>query len=713
LHNSNFYKLHKKLQELLIVKGFKSLRPIQEKSIDIILNNENLLILAPTASGKTEAALLPIISSIFNEDDLSLKCLYVAPLKALLNDIEERLLALKRNDDAAPYILKWHGDVPRSKKLKSLKEIPDILLITPESLEVLLVSPYIDHRNLFKKIRYAVIDEIHNFAFSPRGSQLLSILSRIDDISVTPIQRIGLSATIGNPSKILEWMCNGSPLKSQFITSTESSKIPEIQIIYLEPDDTNAYLDNLRKLCSNGKTLIFNNSKSSAEQVSKDLESIGINSYVHHGSVAKFIREDAEDKIKHESHGVISATSTLELGIDIGDLDKVIQIQNLPSINSFLQRIGRTGRRSGKNPFIACLTSDYHYLLLDIAIVSLGIIDKYSEPLLPSDKRFDILLQQLLSEGVSRYGANKHRFFNTVRKAYCFKGITGEEYEELIKYWVDNNIIRIENEDVLLGTEGERVFGRKNYLELYSVFEASDQYEVICKKESIGVLDSRFVNSKEGNFLFRLAGRKWKVLEIDDERSIIEVIPTTEGITPFWNSGGFFNVDYRVAQRAREILGDEFDTKLIKLGAFEEKVLDIIRKEKEFEIIQDLEIKLVLREDSIYVFTYAGTMLNDILAILLKRYSNIAAKDIDCFKLEFKEKGVSLKSIFDLLNDIKLKENYDSVFKILYEEMRVWRYSKYSEYIPENLSKNFILSNYFGITEFLEYIHTINLTCQE
>jgi len=706
LPESNFYKLNKNLQDILISKGFSSLRSIQEQSIEVILNNENVLILAPTASGKTEAALLPIMSSILNNTDneLYLKCIYVAPLKALLNDIEERLIDLKGGENTAPYILKWHGDVPRSKKLKGLKEVPDILLTTPESLEVLLVSPHIDHIALFRKIQFVIIDEIHNFAFSPRGSQLISILSRLDYISESSIQKIGLSATIGNPQNILDWMCYKNPLKSSIISYTELSKKPSISIRHYESDDEAAYLNNLKELCSNGKTLIFNNSKYYTEKIAKDLESIKIHAYVHHGSLSKFIREDAEDKIKNESRGVISATSTLELGIDIGNLDKVVQYQVLPSVNSFLQRIGRTGRRSGKNPFIACLSDEYDHLLLNIAIVSLGIIDKYSEPLNPSTKRYDILFQQLLSEAVSEYGINKNTFFKKVSNAYCFKEITSVDLEALINYWYDLKLIRIENDDILLGLEGEKIFGRRNFLELYSVFDSSDQYEVIFNKESIGVLDSWFVKSKKEHFLFRLAGRKWKVREIDDDRKTIDVVEAFNVNVPVWRTGGGMIIGYRTAQRVREILNGEFDCNLISLGENEKNILKIINKEAEFESMLSSQIMILSREGIIRVFTYGGTIYNTILSILLEMYSKVKTGIVDHYKIEFSKKDISKENLKIILEKI-VSLDYKTLYPIIYESITdVGRYSKYSEYIPEHHSKHYIVSQYFNLDEFLEYI---------
>jgi ATP-dependent helicase Lhr and Lhr-like helicase len=713
LKKSNFYKLDPKLQELLRNSGFHSLRKIQEDSIESQFNNENLLIVAPTASGKTEAALLPIISSILcdNTNETSLKCIYIAPLKALLNDIESRLFNLKNYEDSQPYILKWHGDVPRSKKLKGLKDVPDILLITPESLEVLFISPHIDQVKLFEQVKFIVIDEVHNFSSNPRGAQLISLISRIENISNYSIQKIGLSATVGNPDKILEWMTSKSQLKSKYLISEDTSKKIKIKIYHIKDDnDEDRFLKILSTLCKDGKTIIFNNSRYFTEDISKKLENLNIECYVHHGSLSKFIREEAEDKIKNEINGVISATSTLELGIDIGDLDKAIQIQNFASVNSFLQRLGRTGRRSHKNPFIVSITDNNYDFLINLAIISLGVYNKFTEPINPSTRRYDILLQQLLSHAISYYGAGKIKFWNIVKNAYCFIGITKIEYDYLIQFWTDNGLIRIINDDILLGEIGEKYFARRNYLELFSVFESNDQYEVIFNKYSIGVLDSWFVKSKEGKFLFRLAGKKWRTDEIDDERKLIYVSLTSQGVLPVWMGGSFIEIDFRVAQRVREIITGEFDCSLFDLDYDEIDALINIKKGKEFIGIVKSEILITITEDGLSLITYTGTMYNTMLSYLIKYYSGVTSESNDYASILYKKKSFAKENLYELLLKIKSNLNYNTIYDILLKEIKIWKYSKFAEFIPEDLSKKFIISEYYNIDEFINYFKDVTIT---
>jgi ATP-dependent helicase Lhr and Lhr-like helicase len=713
---SNFYKLDSKLQEMLRNKDFCSLRKIQEDSIDYIFSKNNLLIVAPTASGKTEAALLPVISSILGnkENDRYLKCLYIAPLKALLNDLESRILDLKDYGESQPFILKWHGDVSRSRKLKELQAVPDILMITPESLEVLFISKYINQAEIFEKIEFIIIDEAHNFAATPRGAQLISLINRIENLSEFSIQRIGLSATIGNPKIILNWMCSGSELESKLLVSEKAPKKFKSEIFHLENEkDDGRLLNILQNVCNDGKTIIFNNSRSFAEEIAKKLEKINIDCSVHHGSLSKFIREEAEDQIKNEAKGVISATSTLELGIDIGDLDKVVQCQSYPSVNSFLQRMGRTGRRSGKNAHILSITDNEKDFLLNLSIISLGLYDNFFEPINPSKCRYDILLQQLLSESISYYGINKDKFWDNIRCSYCFRDINKEEYSYLIKYWEEEEIIRILDESILLGEKGEKYFANRNFLELFSVFETSDQYEVIYNKFSIGVLDSWFVKSKPGRFLFRLAGKKWQVEEIDDQSKLIYVSLTTDGIPAVWMGGSVTNINYRIAQRIRDIICNEFENRLFNLNEQEYNALANIQKGKSYIRIPKSKLLITKTEEGTTIVTYAGTMINQILSCILTKNKEIRQIDCDHIRLYFKKKSITEKDIFDLLNKIRNEIDYSFVYNILIEEIKVWRYSKFAEYIPEELSKKFIISEYYDIDEFLGYIKDIDIVLDD
>lgn len=712
MEKSNFHKLNSRLQELLRRKGFQSLRQIQENSIEELFNQKNLLLVAPTASGKTEAAFLPVISDILNNNDSEphLSCIYIAPLKALLNDIELRLIELKDIEESQPYILKWHGDVSRSKKLKGIKDKPDILLITPESLEVLFISSYINHEELFKKVKFVVIDEIHNFAISSRGAQLISLISRIQEISHYKIQKIGLSATIGDSKKILDWMTYNTHLKSECIRSKEKSKTAKIKIYNLNEEEEDTKRSKiLASLCKDGKTIIFNNSKSFTEEISYELEKINIKCAVHHGSLSKFIREEAEDEIKTEANGVISATSTLELGIDIGDLDKVIQFQSFPSVNSFLQRLGRTGRRSGKNPFIVSITDNDDDFLINLAIISLGLFDRFTEIIIPSKNRYDILLQQLLSNTISYYGTKKEKFIKILDTTFCFSGITESEYHYLINFWDKTEIIRIIDGLILLGEEGEKNFAKRNFLELFSVFESRDQYEVIYDKFSIGVLDSWFVKSKKEKFAFRLAGRKWQVEEIDDTRKLIYVSSTSRGFSPSWIGGSFSSIDYKIAQRVREIISEEYDCEIFNLENDERNSLLKIRKGKLYYKTKKSEILITKTENRISLITYAGTSINSILNYLIKKHSGISPEFIDYFYLSYKKKVFTENKLKELLLKIKDDLNFENIYNIIFNDIEIWKYSKYSEYIPEELNKKYIISEYYNIDDFIKYFNDVKV----
>lgn len=703
MKDSQFFQLNERIQNLLIQKGFRNLKPIQEKSTKAIFDNKNVLIVAPTASGKTESAFIPVISKILDDtsDELSLKCIFVAPLKALLNDIERRLISLKESEDSSPYLFKWHGDVNRYQKLKALKFEPDILLTTPESLEVIFVSSKINHIEFFKHVRYIIIDEIHYFAASNRGSQLNSLISRVQNVSLNEIQRIGLSATIENPEQIIEWMCYGSDLEKELIKSSEVRKTPELKLFYDEKFE-NTTQELLHSLCKNSKAIIFSNSKTDTEKIAQDLQKVNIDVEVHHGSISKYIREEAEEKIKQNERGVISATSTLELGIDIGDLSKVIQYENLPSINSFLQRLGRSGRRTGSNPHIACISYNGEQLLLNLAIISLGLIDNYCEPIKPSSIRYDILFQQLLSEAVASYGIRVDEFRKKINRSYSFKDITSNEIDELIEFWVNENLIRKDNDFILLGVKGEKNFTYKNYMELFSVFYSNDEYEVLNNKNSIGVLDSDFVNRMTPEFLFRLAGRKWMVEEIKHNVKHIYVSEASGGSIPRWSGFGGHNFDYRIAQRVREIVAFEFDLSPLNLTEdFSQPIEELGAGEKYLKMLND-EIRIISFNKKTILFTYAGSQFNSLISLLIDQF-----EDLDCNKFDFVFIEYKKSDLFSKLRSgiEKIKNLSSSELKnILMNKIEVDYDSKYAKYLPDKFLRKYIIERDFNPEEFLNYI---------
>lgn len=715
---SNDRELLDSLHPRLIAKiekdwGHGGFTDIQRNAIPPILNGKNVLLLAPTAGGKTEASLLPVISNLLQNDstEYRIRSIFIAPLRALLNDLDERVENWASACGLSSF--KWHGDVSRASKKSALKNPPDIMLTTPESLEVLLLSPQTNSQELFGYIESIIIDEAHYFADNSRGAQLISLIERIENISEYTIQRIGLSATVGNPDLIISWLSGESHLKQQVIRAKGKEKNINIKVRYIDEEEIDfheKYNQALSSFAHVGKSIFFNNSKRNAEKLARDLELINIKSEVHHGSLSKLIREEAEHLMKISPDCVISATSTLELGIDIGNLDRVIQCDNLPSVNSYLQRLGRTGRRADTEATLGTIVKDPGTFLLNLAIISKGN-ENYSEPLKPSSKRYDILFQQLLTAIVGEYGVNVDSYWNILKNAFCFKDITQDEYYFLLEYWQSKDWITVINRVASLGLTGEKIFSSKNYMELYSVFQTSDDYEVIHQGEPIGVLDAMFVHTMSDEFYFRLAGRKWVVEDIDTNMKKLFVQKSHEAPPPLWMGGGGYNIEYPVAQRVRELTCGEYTPDFLEEQ--ELSLLEYLQKGQVFLPALKDEIKIRKHEGGISIVTYAGTMVNDVICTWLKKITGLSLVTSDYIAIDIDSKKFTAETAIATLQQI-LNSTHEGISPETWAELFVERgegleFSKYSEYLPSSFNVQCLISSYFDRENFSDIIRNYKL----
>ena len=333
-----FEQLHPSLQYHVVnTLGWSTLRPTQLAAIAPIHAGSHCLLLAPTAGGKTEAAAIPILSRMLTEAWPGTSVLYICPIKALLNNLEHRLthyagLVGRR-------IEVWHGDISQSRKNRALRDAPDILLTTPESIEAMLISVRVERPAWFGNLRTVIVDELHAFAADDRGWHMRSVLHRLDQYLDRPLQRIGLSATVSNPTELLAWF---APSGTRAVVGSASvSTEADVTIDHVASLENAATV--ISRLHRGEKRLVFCDSRSSAEQLSSMLRAKEMRTFVSHASLSVSERRQAEAAFTEEKDCVIVATSTLELGIDVGDLDRVIQIDSPSSVSSFLQRMGRTG----------------------------------------------------------------------------------------------------------------------------------------------------------------------------------------------------------------------------------------------------------------------------------------------------------------------------------------------------------------------------------
>jgi ATP-dependent Lhr-like helicase len=542
--------LSDKVRELVKARGWTSLTEIQDKAIRPILEGHNVIIVAPTGYGKTEAALLPILSKISQESVEPVALLYITPLRALINDIYERI-----NWWASKFgliVARKHGDVPHSERSRRLRRIPHILVVTPESLEIdLNWAP--KFRQYYRNLKWVIVDEVHEVVASKRGVQLAILLERLRRIA-GDFQLIMISATIGDPI-IAAKAFTGSSKRPLTVVSVEKRKEIELTIDYIEAESTNFWRKAAEKLLKYMEplTLVFVNSKYTAERLHSELEKMGVPGVViHHASVHGEERRRVEQLAKEGKLNMIIATKTLELGIDIGSVRKVILFRPAGLVSSLLQRIGRSGHTVTGKMSGVILATDPLELLEAIAEARLAVKGKVEVPELP-DKPLDMVARAVLGMALAgEYTVDEA--YEIISKVYYFRNLTRQEFNSVVKYLEENKMIKISEDGRLsCGTQFYKIWRFDNNEAKYSwwVQNFSQFFTTISERRTytvkttsgatIGELDAEFVDRilRIGHVI-RLGGRNWQVIGIDEHNGRVIVTETDMPVTsiPFWKGRG-------------------------------------------------------------------------------------------------------------------------------------------------------------------------------
>ncbi len=598
--------------------GFTGLRPVQALTTDAILDGDNCVVLAPTAGGKTEAAFFPLLSAMDAEQWGPPSVLYLSPIKALLNNQHARLERLAGL--LSRRVFKWHGDVTTSEKRAFLKDPADILMTTPESLEVMLISEKVPSRLLFKNLRAVVIDEVHAFAGDDRGAHLVALLERLQRHCGVDVQRIGLSATVGNPHDILTWLQGTSARPKRLVDPPKPPPSAQVRLDHVGNLHNAARV--VLQLQPRGKTLVFVDSRRRVEQMAEALQGqIGAASsttttplrvFPMHASLSTDERHQAELAFAEGSDCIIVATSTMELGIDVGDLDSVFQIDAPPSVASFLQRMGRTGRRQGTTSNCTFLCTEDFELMLCAAFLRLWRAG-WIEPVNPDSASHHVLAQQLLALTLQEHGVAAADWWAWLSGAACFSTVTEEERASLLERMIEQDIVVVVDGRILLGAQGEKLYGRKNFAALYAVFDAPRSLTVMWGPDEIGSMDALFVQGLDSGACFVLGGRSWKLVDVDWKRSRCDVIPAPQGAHVSWQ-GGSRIVRRRHAEAIREVLLDDVRDPEWTTRAFE--AMKAIRSEHSF--VHDEERPVHRQKGSPVWFTFLGTRANNLLSRVLR-----------------------------------------------------------------------------------------------
>ncbi len=721
-------KLHPRLKQMMVDKGWKDFTDIQKASFEVIYNGQNCIIEAPTSGGKTEAVLFPLLSKIAVEKKSGVRVLYIAPLKALLNDIELRADAYTKKCNLNAF--KWHGDVSQGEKMNQMIFPAEVLLTTPESLEAILLRKA-NWKDVFNNLQAIVIDEAHSFALSERGSHLVCLLERLENEIDSAPQRIGVTATIGNPDELLKWLMGSKALQGQKIAVRSSrKKDKDFKVHYFETDNeeiTEFRLNHtLYDLLLNKKSIVFRNSRSHTEDTAKFINernhilnvSVPLKVRTHHSSVSKYYREAAEQLIKMKSESSLNAiisTSTLELGIDIGELDQVIQIGGLSSSSSFLQRVGRTGRRENRPQYFRGLCQEDNDLLLLAACINLGL-DSISENILFPHKAYHILAHQVICLILQKNGTTADQIWKILSRAYCFSGISENKFKELIQFMTKEEFLRlVDNEILVTANRTEDLFLRANWSRLFAIFETGPMYNVVDGKKVIGTLDCSFVRMQNQTpFLFVLGGIEWKAIKVNHETQQVSVQKNLTGIIPKWKVFSNNDIPFEIAQETGKILMSN------KQFAFlDQPATIVINKMREtYENLEWQENVWVLdMEDTnkVLIYTFAGDKINRTIAALfdyLKEYKTT----FDFMRVEIGPHSATqssiLHAILSFLERCKVEFSERSIEDMIKDDIKNVKFSKFSVCLPENLSKEALIDKGLDIGGFIKGIKKASFQLQ-
>lgn len=680
---------------------WKDLSDIQKEAIPVILSGEDCILEAPTSGGKTEAVLFPTLTNAALNKTPGIKILYLAPLKALLNDIEIR--AKKYAEKCGLKAFKWHGDVSQIDKINQINFPAELLLTTPESLEAILLRKP-NWTDLFSNLQCIIIDEAHNFASGERGSHLVCLLERLEEgIRVQP-QRIALTATIGNPEELLLWLAGQDRTLGKRIhvrRKTEKEKDFKVHLFDSENDSEEITEDSsfirfqntLYDLLPTKKSIIFANSRTHTEKIATTINERNIELKTrnpvkvrtHHSSVSKYFREEAEKMIKIKNEDGINAvisTSTLELGIDIGELDKVIQLYSLASPSSFLQRVGRTGRREGKPQYFRGLCYEKYDLLLMSACVCLGLKGQ-SEAILFSKRNYQILAHQILCLTLQKMGILINDAWEIIKNAYCFKNISKEKYYELIRFMMQEDYLRLSENELIISARTEKELLWGNWKRLFAVFDSGPMYSVVDGKKHVGMLDVSFAKNSKLPFLFVLGGIEWEAIKINHESQQVSVKKSTKGHIPRWFSMGALDIPFETAQEVGNILMSDHNLSFLDTEAL--NGINYLRNtHKDLKWDKDSWVIEKKESGSINIWTFAGSKVNRTLAKLIEHHGLEDVKDNYTYiEIENKNsKNLSLE-LQAFLNDIRQKD-IESIYEMLSCNTNK-NISKFSKCIPNDL----------------------------
>lgn len=663
-----FHLLHPRIQRYLWAEQWEALREVQELAIPLVLRaDQDVIIAASTASGKTEAAFLPALTHLLNTEEEGL-IVYISPLKALINDQFERLQRLC--EDLEVPVWPWHGDISGSTKQRFFKHPRGVLLITPESLEAMLCNRGTSVEAAFSKLIYIVVDELHAFIGSERGKQLQSLMHRIDVLLRRRTPRLGLSATLGDFSSAGRFLRAG-PSPALVNAASNDNALQLVIKGYEEPGAPNGPEDEptapnavsqhlYRTLCGTNN-LIFPNSRREVERYTHLLNRLSEQDgrprefWPHHGSLSKEIRTDTEAALKQKERPATAVcTNTLELGIDIGAVKSIAQIGPPPSVASLRQRLGRSGRRKGEpavlrgyvieNAIDADSPLETRLRLATVqTIASVFLLtQKWYEPPSVNGLHLSTLVQQLLSS-IAQYGGLK------AAQAYqllCtdpgpFHGLSQDAFAELLRHLGQEQILIQDSSGLLLhGPVGDKLV---NHYTFYAAFSVDEEFRIVAAGKTLGTLPVSQLLSPGQRILF--GGRTWLVEQVEDAQKTIYVAAAKGGNPPLFNGSGG-QVHTQVRQTMRRLYQQELEPVFLDPTASR-----FLQEAQSAYFHLGMDGKLLLDQSSnLLLLTWLGDSANEAIACLLNAQGFVS--QADRLGVEISKGGRSLDDVIKVLGRI-------------------------------------------------------------
>lgn len=560
--------LHPRVREAVFRLGYRRLMPIQEKAIPVILARKHTLVSAPTGSGKTEAALFPVFSMLLDEldergDRGGVRILYITPLRALNRDVTIRITRL--TEELGLKALLRHGDTTQADRRRFLQDPPHIAVTTPESLNLLLTIR--DRERVFGKVSWVIVDEVHELLDSKRGAELSVVLERLSELSRRSIQRIGLSATLSRRSlrEAALMLAYGRFVE---IVEDKSTKKYSVSVVIME--DSGFWEDSARRVAeyieeTPGSVLVFTNTRATAEKLASSLikhfDSAGkkYRIEVHHGSLSRKVRESAEKGFREGEVKALIATSSMELGIDIGTVDLVIQFMSPRQVIAMVQRAGRSGHSLEAVSRGVIVTSSNIYESLESGVIGVRAERGHLEDIRFPRSSYDVAAHQAAGIIIESREASLDRIQGVFSRSGSLSSLTLGEVESILEHLDDVNVVRY-SRDSQKARMGKRAF---SYFYKVSMIPDETSFSVfdVSTGSHVGEVSERFIESNllkgndTGRFRFVLGGRIWEAVSIDYEKGRIEAVPllVEEALIPSWE-GEIIPVSYKVAREVCSII---------------------------------------------------------------------------------------------------------------------------------------------------------------